>query len=531
MKGIRLHPYQVEARDAVLAQLRTCRSTLIVLPTGCGKTITFAALAELACRRGRVLVLAHREELVEQARDKIARFADLTCGVEMGERTCAGVEMPQVVSASVQTLSRETRRRAYAPDAFCFVIVDEAHHAPADTYRSILSYFARAKVLGVTATPDRMDGQGMSEVFESVAYVYEIRDAIEGGFLVPIRQRTVMIQGLDLSRIASRAGDFAEGELERALMDEDVLHKMAVPTIELSGERPTIVFTAGVDHAHALAGVMNRYKPGLAAAVDGTTDRALRRKLIEDFSSGRIQYLLNCAIFTEGFDAPPTSCVSVARPTQSRALYSQMVGRGTRTSPATGKRDLLVLDLVGQAGKHSLVNCTDILDGNRDGEVRQLAMRILAADPEMPVLEALDEAEERIAAEKRARVVAAVRYTVRDVDPFNVLGASDRAGRWGGIAPTEKQLEILENAGLEPKKIKGLDKGQASALITKLFQRRQDGLCTFKQAQRLARYGLNPDVPFEDARRAMDAIAQNGWKRAPEELYWDPVLRPKAKVG
>lgn len=528
MKG-QLHPYQAEALLEVRRHLARHRSTLVVIPTGGGKTVLFAATAEQARKRGRVLVLAHRQELVDQAAEKIERFTDLRCGIEMGDRTMHGrvQGLPDVVVASVQTLAREQRRHAFPRDSFFLIVVDEAHHAPAEQYREVLSYFESAKVLGVTATPDRADGIAMGEVFESVAYVVEIRDLIEQGFLVPIRQRTVQVEHLDLSqvRVSRETGDLSEKDLEAVLMDERVLHEMAVPTLELAGDRPTIVFTASVEHAHALAGVLNRYPGGQAAAVDGTTPREERRRIIGDFSAGRIRQLLNCAVLTEGFDAPATSCVAVARPTKSRALYSQMVGRGTRTSPLTGKSDCLVLDLVGNAGKHSLVNALDILDGNEDQEVRKRAAK-KAASGEVDVLEALEQAEIEIAEEKRSLVTARARYKAADVDPFTVLGASDRSGRWGGIGPTPRQLELLEQTGIKVDP-DAIDRGQASALLDKVFSRRKQGLCTYKQAAALAKRGLNPDVSFDDARRAMDAIAANGW-RTPPWLFEDPVLRPRA---
>lgn len=545
--AVTLYPYQQEALQAVRIALSKHRSTLVVMPTGCGKTVLFAAVAELARRRGRILVLAHREELIEQAKAKIEWATDLRCGIEMGERTTVGgigqlsilgeaPVVPDVVVASVQTMARERRRRAFARDEFYLIVVDEAHHAIADSYKEVLDYFSSAKVLGVTATADRADGGAMREAFESVAFVYEIRDAIEQGFLVPIRQRTVEIESLDLSKVRRNreTGDLMDSDLEEILMDERVLHEMAVPTVELAGDRPTIVFTATVAHAQALTEVISRYSQAQAKAVWGDMDKDARRATIADFSAGRVQYLCNCMLLTEGFDAPPTACVSVARPTTSRALFTQMVGRGTRLSPATGKKDLLVLDLAGNSGKHSLVSTVDILDGNRDQNVRQLALKLMSENQNKTTLEALDEAAARYALDQRQQVVAEARFKAKDVDPFQVLGAPNKKNRWGGVPATEKQLATLAQAGIEIEEGTVLERGQAGALIDKIFERRRSGLCSYKQARLLVRYGLNPDVPFEKAKQAIDTIAAARWKRSPAlypELFQDEALAPRQKAG
>ena len=519
-----LYPFQVEACDAVARALQTHRSTLLVAPTGTGKTVMFAELARRFRPRGRILVLVHREELADQAAEKITRWTGLAVGVEMGARSVDTGALPDVVVASVPTLARETRRARFASDAFELIIVDEAHHAPARTYREVLQHFPNAKVSGVTATPDRLDRLAMGKVFESVAFVFEIRDAIEQGYLVPIRQRTVVVRGLDLSsvRINKRTKDLDEGELASLLMDEEALHCTAVPIVERAAERPTIVFGVNVAHVHALAEVLNRYRPGRALGVDGQTSARGRQEAVELFRQGQVQYLVNCGLFTEGFDAPATSCVAVARPTKSRALYAQMVGRGTRLSPATGKTDLLVLDFKGNAGRHRLINCADILDGRMDDSaLAKATAQLLEQDEDVSVLDAIDEADAQLTqARRHSALTAGAHYALIEIDPFVLLGASNVAGRWAGIAATERQLTVLERNGIDAT---DYDRGQASALIDKIVQRSQQGLCTYKQARVLARAGLNPDVSFADAKRAIDALAANRW-RPPAWLLADAVL-------
>ncbi len=514
-----LRPYQSEALDGIDTQLALHRSTICVLPTGTGKTVVFAAAAARYRPRGRVLVIAHREELIEQACEKIQAFTSLSTAVEMAERRAEldSLMPPDVVVASVQSLSKKRLAR-FRRDAFDFIVIDEGHHATSKSYRDILDYFSAAKVLGVTATPDRLDGRAMREVFESKAFVFEIRQAIEQGYLVPIRQRSVIVDALDLSAVKrKKSGDFDDGALEEAMLDEAVLHQICRPTLELAGARPTILFAAGVKQARALASVLNAMRPGCATSVDGSIKRELRAERLAAFQAGRVQFLTNCAVLTEGFDAPPTSCVAVARPTASRALYTQMVGRGTRLHP--GKSDLLVLDYVGNSGRHSLVSVVDVLDGLKNPKVRERAMQLIERHPSKTVLDAIDEADAAIAAEVRAAMLSTrAVYRIEDVDPFIVLGASARDGRFGGMPPTDRQLDALVRAGIN---VDGLDKGQCSALLDKIVERGKAGMCTFKMARQLARFGLNPDVSFDVAREAIDAIAKAKW-RAPEWLYQDP---------
>lgn len=515
-----LRPYQVEAVDGVFSKFEEHRSTLLVLPTGCGKTICFAVVAEQFRPSGRVLVLAHREELITQAVDKITRATALRCGIERAESHVERLFMPDVTVATVQTLARKARRESFDPDAFGLVIVDEAHHAIADTYRGILDYFAAAKVLGVTATPDRSDGEAMGQVFESVAFVYEIRDAIEQGFLVPIRQRAIAVEGLDFSRVRSTAGDLNEGDLEAILMEEQHLHGVARPTIEQAGDRPTIVFSATVAHAHALAEVLCRYAgTGKARAIDGSARPEFRRDAIADFAAGRFQFLVNCALFTEGFDCPPVSCVAVARPTKSRALYAQMVGRGTRLSPETNKRDLLILDFKGNAGRHVLVTALDILDGNQDAQIRARAEEILRQNPEQTILGALDEAADQLADETRKRVLAQTHYSATEIDPFSLvqtfLGVRPRAGRWGGAPPKPADLEYVKKSG-KGIDLADLDGGQVAEIAKALRKRYAQQRSSFNQARVLIRAKLDPDLSYRAASIAITALKANGWRPTDE---------------
>lgn len=513
----KLRPYQQIAVGAVHADLEVYRSTLLVLATGTGKTFTAASILTERARLGRILWIAHRTELIKQAAADLER-GGLTAEIEQADQWATVHSLfggAQCVVASVQTL-QGSRMRRFKPDAFATIVIDEAHHAPAKSYREILAYFASAKVIGLTATPDRGDGVGLGAIFESVAYEYGIREAITEGFLCPIVQKRVECADLDLSDIKTVAGDLAQGELERALSTDAVLHQVAGPLVKEAGNRSTIVFTAGVEQAHALVDVMAGYTRARCAAIDGKTPDELRARYLAAFAAGELQFLFNCAVLTEGFDAPRTSCVAVARPTKSRALYTQCIGRGTRLFP--GKQDCLVLDFVGNAGRHQLVNPLDVLAGKPMPEdVRRDAEELVAKG--VPSEEALAKAEQEAIAraerEEQARLRAAklraeAAYRARIVDPFGVLeGVSSKGER-----ATDKQMAVLASMGVTfPERP---SKRQASAVIDNLAKRRRQGLCTYKQGKRLSEFNLSTDLTKAEASNAISAIIAAGWRATPE---------------
>lgn len=535
-------PYQREALaggsgyPGIFRCLDEHLAALLVLPTGTGKTRVFAHVAwEYVRRRGRrVLVVAHRTELISQAANRLVLdvgFRPDEVGIEQASSR-SGHE--PVVVGSVQSL-QGARLERFGPDEFGLIITDEAHHAPASSYRALYEHFEGARRLGVTATPDRLDGAGLGKWFGAIAYAYEIRDAIEDGWLVPLRARIVTVDSIDLSSVRRTAGDLNEQDLDAVLTSIPALAGVAKPTLELVGDRPTLIFANSVAHARLLADTLNRLRPGSAVAVDGSADPFSRRAVLDSFSRREFQFLINCALYTEGVDLPLVSAVVMARPTQSRSLYAQMAGRGTRLlgrsyaeSQAAGKHDCLILDMVGNAGRHRLVCALDILDSSVDEPVRRRCKAKLE-EGEFDVVEALEVAQREEVQQQRLDLVEQlkVRYRVVDaLDQFAVLGVRPRPGRWGGARATERQLEVLERA-----KIKGaekLDRGEASAVIDAIMRRRREGLCSLPMAMQLIRRGLNPDLPFETARRVMDAIAANGW-RTPAEVADDPALQITAE--
>lgn len=366
-------------------------------------TVMFTALAER--RRGRTLVLAHRDELISQAAGKMAEVwpelgvtAATRAALRSSDHPAADAPInpegigivkaaaddvrAHVVVASVQTLARPARLERLTGaissegslltadvEPFNLVVVDEAHHAVADTYRRILTELRAGEddgplLLGVTATPDRGDGKGLDGLFHSVAFNYDILFGIQSGYLSDVRGRAVKVRELDVSKIKTTAGDYQAGDAGRALEEAGGPAVIARAIVKHAKDRRTLVFTPTVATATEVAAECIGL--GLVAEwVSGETDQDERRRILRDYAAGRIQVLANCAVLTEGFDDPGIGCVVVGRPTKSRALYAQMVGRGTRRHPE--KNYCLVLDVVGAADEHSLITIPSLfgLDGKR----------------------------------------------------------------------------------------------------------------------------------------------------------------------
>lgn len=518
-----LRPYQIEARDAVYRSWSDYRSTLLVLATGCGKTFTAGEILRERANHGRILWLAHRTELLEQARETIVGSIGLTCELEKAEaraRRRADLMgfISDVVVASVQTLGGQ-RLKSWERDSFRTIVVDEAHHAPARTYRAILEWFGDAKILGLTATPDRGDGVAMGHVFEDVAYQYDIRTAIREGYLCPILQKTIHVADIDLADVKTVAGDLNQGQLAAIMESEGALHGIASPLAKEIGRRPTILFTASVEQAQHLAQILDGY--GIRATdVHGGTPAEIRKERLERFARGDVQVIANCAVLTEGFDAPGTACVAVARPTKSRALYTQMVGRGTRLAP--GKTDCLILDFVGNAGRHVLVNPLDVLAGKPlpdDVAKRARELTEEGAPTEAALAQAEAEAIEREQERERqaartAKLRAEAAYRAQIVDPFAIVGPAGDA-----LVASHAQLDYLQKLGVPEKELSRYQQASrqdVSKLINELQRRRREGLCSYKQARTLAKYGLRTDLGFTEASRAITAIANAGWRATPE---------------
>lgn len=533
------------------------RSTLTVMPTGTGKTVVMATVAS-RWQTGRVFVIQHRKELLEQNARKISAMCGESCGVEMGEDKCTewGHDKPRVIVASVQSLSQK-RLDKFDPFEFGLILTDEAHHATAMSYRRVYEHFYQnpnIRHLGVTATPDRADEEALGQIFDSVAYQYEIQDAINDGWLVPIEQQFVHVEGLDLSGCKADKHDLQDADVARVMQQEGLLHKVVDPVVQLAGDRQTLVFAASVAHAHKMSEIFNRHRPNSSHVIDGDTDKEERRVLLERFSRGEFQFLCNMGVFLEGFDEPRIGCVAMARPTKSRALYAQVAGRGTRPLPGlvdslsepsqrraaiemSEKPAMLMLDFVGNSGKHKLVCTADILGGNESDEVIERATvnakKKSTDGRRVNMQKEIEEAREQLekehearrlaelkAQQSRAAIVAKAKFNTKAVNPFDVFDiVPKREQGWDkGKKPTAPMVNVLRKFKVDEDTIASLSLGQAGQLVGELIQRSKKGLCTVKQAKTLGKFGYDAkEMPFKEANSLLNRLAANHWKPLPKE--------------
>lgn len=485
-----LRPYQLASIAAIESEWGRVRSTLLVLATGCGKTVVFAELVRREVQRGgRALVLAHRRELLDQAAAKL-RHVGVDAELEQGKLRASS--SARCVVASVDTL-RGDRLLSYPADFFTLVVVDEAHHAVADKYQGILSRFRDARVLGVTATPDRLDGKGLGLAFDSVAYRYEMGAAIADGWLAPLEIRHVRIDQLDLDEVSTTRGDFDRKQLSAAMREPGVLAECCRWVLDRVGRRRTIVFCVDTSHARDVADALNRARPGTAAAVDGKHSAHERAEVLRRWRAGELNVLVNCELYTEGFDEPSVEVIVLMRPTQSRALYTQIVGRGTRLSP--GKERCLVLDLAGNSRRHRLACAADALIGAADAsaELRAEIERLLeagGADATRDVESLLAQARQNVAGDQERNAAAAVlAFRERLVDPF-LAPFYEPAGAVVGRPASAEQLAALSKLGIE-KPPPALSMDEATRWIRAAHARRRRGLATIQQSLFLQRWGLD----------------------------------------
>lgn len=500
---VELRPYQHAALAGIDRELARHDSTLLVLPTGCGKTTVFSVAAQREVRRGvRVLVLADREELLKQARDRLQLFG-IDARIEQAGRSAGAA---RAVVASVATMVRRLDR--YAPDTFGLIIEDECQHSPAASRTKIREHFRGAKVLGVTATPDRADGKALADVYQSVAFQYDIREAIRDGYLVPIAARRIVVDAVDLRSLkAGKGGDFVQAELAKVMEAERAVHGVVVPLLELAADRRTVVFAASVQHARMIAAAINERRPGAAVLIHGELESEDREQRLAAYAAGHYQFVCNVDVLTEGWDDPPTSCVAMVRPTKSRGRYVQAVGRGLRPSPATGKRDCLILDFTGTAGKHTLCGPADCLAGRDElaDDVRDEIERLLGT-AQLELSSVIANAEQEAAKQRAERQIAAiVQWHATEIDPFvggtsHVRVPDDWTNERANSAPTQAQLELIETLTTDHKgKIRiprevlpaGFRRADAWRLLTILKQRERREMCTYAQAKLLHHRGVD----------------------------------------
>ena len=490
---MQLRPYQEEARAKVQQEWKEGRKrTLLVLPTGCGKTIVFSKITEDRVKMGeRVLVLAHRSELLEQASDKLMTATGLGTALEKAENTSIGSWF-RVVVGSVQTMQREKRLSQFPSNHFDTIVIDEAHHAISDGYQRVLEHFKDANVLGVTATPDRGDMRNLGSYFDSLAYEYPLVDAIKSGYLSKITAITIPLE-LDLSTVSQQAGDFKASEIGTAL--DPYLDQIADEMVKQCKDRKTVVFLPLVKTSQKFRDILNA-KGFKAAEVNGESkDRA---EVLEDFDKDKYNVLCNSMLLTEGWDCPTVDCVVVLRPTKVRALYSQMVGRGTRLAP--GKENLLLLDFLWHTERHELCRPAHLIASSP--EVAKKMTENMAEDTEVEfsLLEAEEQASKDVVAEREealAKQLAEQRRKKRKlVDPLQFemsIQAEDLADYvpsfgWEMAPPSDKQLKALEKFGIYTEEIGNA--GKAGKLLDRLNKRKESGLTTPKQIRLLEGRGF-----------------------------------------
>lgn len=526
---IRLRPYQLTAVDAVYKEWETVRATMLNMATGLGKSVCFSETMRRwdVSSQGKILLIAHRRELILQAIGHAMR-AGLSSGIEMAGKHATGSE--DVIVASVQTLvasrkcgacfgegcddcynGKVKRFTRFNPRDFGLIVCDEFHHFTAKSNRSVMAWFAQnplQKTLGVTATPRRADKAGLHNICQSVAYTMELKQAIDEGWLVPIRQKFVTVEGLDISKVDIRAGKLNEGQVEAAFLgtDEDeerMLHSIVKPTIDEAAGRKTLVFAAGKDHAHKLGSCFAAHGVEAGVVVEDT-DPAERSELISRYSNGDLQVLVNCMVFTEGFDAPATEIIANCRPTKSESLYLQIIGRATRplagivdgpetaesrkaAIAASDKDSCTVLDFVGNSGDIKLVSVADVLAGSNINPIDLAeALRVATESGETVDIEELAEkmkqsrleAEERKEIERRQRLLTNTKadradYSTVDVDLFGGPAFSTDAKYVEPITKGQQGF-LYHQLGMKRKETKHMSKRQASGIIGKVFKQAGD---------------------------------------------------------
>ena len=510
---MKLRPYQVEARNAILGEWRGRRRVLLVLPTGTGKTIVFSAVTEEEVRcGGRVLILAHRGELLDQARDKLMQATGLACSIEKADQSSL-LEWERVTVGSVQSMMRYERLERFSRDHFTMIVVDEAHHVLAETYARILEHFDGARVLGVTATPDRGDKKNLGRYFESLAFEYLLPQAIQDGFLCPIVAKTIPLE-IDLDEVKQQSGDFQLAGIAHAL---DPYLEQIADEITKYPTRKLVVFLPLIATSRRF-NAMLRDRGVDSVEVNGESPD--RTEILQRFDRAGPSVLCNAMLLTEGWDCPTVDAICVLRPTKLRSLYAQMVGRGTRINP--GKENLLLLDFLWHSTRHELVHPAHLIAGS-DTIADAMTAASVGSGDEQDLRDLQEQAERSVLAE-RERALARRLEECRSrkgklVDPLQYavsVAAEDLVDYepsfgWEEEDASSAQLEALERAGINPLDV--TNRGIASKLLDRLAMRRKAGLATPKQIRLLERKGFIHvgQWSFVSASRMITRLAANYW--------------------
>lgn len=508
-----LRQYQLDAIAAINSGWKEFGKQVAVLPTGAGKTIIFSNIAKNELPN-RTLILAHREELIDQARDKLHKATGIVAGREKAEDRASLDD--KVVVASVQTMVRRTHR--WPQDHFGLVIVDECHHTLADTYLDVLKHFHdRARVLGVTATADRGDKRGLGEYYENIAFELGLKDLIDQGYLAPITLKCIPLE-IDISACRMSHGDYRDDDLGHAL--EPYLDQIAESIVEECLFRRVLIFLPLINTSMKMCAALNK-AGGLAWHVDGASPD--RKTILADFEAGRVDMLTNASLLFEGYDNPQVDAIVMLRPTRSRPLFAQAVGRGTRIAPY--KKDLLLLDYLWLTDDHKLVTPASLfaLD-EADAEEMTKKARESQVALDLGVLSRDVVAEREATLRKRLEEKAAKKAKTIEADEFAVLfDCHDAVGfeatmNWELKPVTDKQVAMLQRNGIDLDTVKC--RGHAAKLLDVIFKRIDAGLATPKQVLLLKKYNVKDaeKATFEAAKKLLDHYI-NRQKQAYQESY------------
>lgn len=492
----KLRPYQIEAVKAIEEHWKEWDKELLVLATGLGKTVVANEIAKRHAPG--VLFLAHREELIEQARDK---FETPTGKVKADENTILPITV-----GSVQTMCRRT----YDPNLFNTIIVDEAHHAVSESYLSVLNQFPNAKVLGLTATPDRLDRKSLAKVFNGIAYEYGLREGIRDGYLSPLKAQTIPLE-IDISNVKVSVGDFEVNSIAETL--EPYLPQIAENIKKYASDRKTVVFLPLIHIAQEFTEELKKVGFDAREVNGGSPDR---KEILEWFDTApKGSVLCNAMLLTEGWDSPSADCVVILRPTKSRALFQQMVGRILRLAP--GKTDALILDFLWQTMKHNLCRPASLGTDNEE-DIKRVVKK--TTEEQLDLFDAVTDAEE---ARKNALAEALRKQAKKKaklVDPLTLFDILDDIGladyeptfEWENADASQKQIECLANFGIDAE---GITKGYACKIMDTCISRSRHKMATIKQVRTLKKFGYHeaPKWTFEQANAKIGQLAKAGWQK------------------
>lgn len=574
--------YQIAALDGgdvygrgVFAEWNEHRSTLINIPTGAGKTFCSAEIIKR--QLGRVMFIVHLKTIITQSAKEIHEMTGFDVGIEMAQRKSKTLAPEPIVVASVQTLGSGNRLEKFDPFEFTLLICDEAHHSSSASQQKIISYFEQnpnLKILYLTATPERGDKQKLSH-FESVAYSRTLQSLVDEGWLVRPFQRIIEVPGLDLSAVRKLGQDLNQKDLEEAMIKVAVLsahrsleaifglypHELEmIPESEwrdyIGGRVPrrTLAFCVGRLHAKKVAEALNAIYPGLCGYVDGETDGMERLSMFERFKNGNLYCLSNCGVMLEGYDNPNIEVILILRPTRSRPLFLQAIGRGTRAlkgvldgmdTPedrkaailASAKKNIEIVDFTGNSGKIRLVSLIDVF-----GEPEPFVRRELEKRAKEKAIDVEKETELILEEEQQKIELRATNFREHEIDGFTgkkkkkKLTKEQKAERAEKLAKrglNKKEFERLSQQKLQPEH-RTLEENRQ--LLKTMTHRRLAGLCTYRQGYTLRKNGFAKNeierMSFGAASAAIDAIAKNGWRplpRKPEPTFTERMMNDSAK--